>query len=216
LCIPYATFERGLDVLVGLVNRDLYPVDEYPYGNWEYQRYYEEHFTEAAGAMEANVPATFKLLFRAGDPEGRGKPSLLSQIRRNGGWFGGNGVAPDMPRDGRIMTESDLHIYASAFERTNFFGTDSLYMNHAANAAYATEALNDAHLDMPVLFLEAEYDYTCDCVTSPLAGPMHELCRDLTIKRIESGHWMAQEKPVDVNARLAEWLGARVPHAWGG
>ena len=214
LCIPYATFEHGLDRLVSLVNRDLYPENEYPFGNWEYQRYYEEHFSKATSAMEANVSATFRTLFRAGDPAGKGKPGLLSQVRRHGGWFGGKGVAPDLPRDGRIITETDLHAYTSAYERTGFFGTASLYMNHAANAAYATEALNDAHLEMPVLFLEPEYDYTCDCVNSPLTEPMRKLCRDLVIKRIESGHWMDQEKPVEVNARLAEWLGAKIPQAW--
>ncbi len=216
LCVPYATLERGLDVLVGLVNRDLYPQSEYPFGNWEYQRFYEEHFAKATGAMEANVTGTFKTLFRAGNPEGQGKPALLSKVRREGGWFGGTGVAPNPPRDERVITESDLHAYASAYERTSFFGTDSLYMNHAANARYASEALNDGYIDMPVLFLEAAYDYTCDCVNSPLAEPMKALCRDLTIGRIESGHWMAQEKPVEVNARLAQWLGSRIGQAWGG
>lgn len=191
LCVPYATLERGLDVLVGLVNRDLYPQSEYPFGNWEYQRFYEEHFAKATGAMEANVAGTFKTLFRAGKPDGKGKPAPLSQIRRDGGWFGGKGAAPNLPRDERVITENDLHAYVSAYERTSFYGTDSLYMNHAANARYASEALDDGYLDMPVLFLEAEYDYTCDCVNSPLAEPMKKLCRDLTIKRIESGHWMA-------------------------
>jgi pimeloyl-ACP methyl ester carboxylesterase len=87
-------------------------------------------------------------------------------------------------------------------------------MNHAANARFALEALNDGHLDMPVLFLEAAYDYTCDCVNSPLTEPMKKLCRDLTIERIAAGHWMAQERPIEVNASLARWLGAKVPQAW--
>src|SRR5688572_3292871 len=145
---------------------------KYPFGNWEYQRFYEEHFEKATGAMEANVAGTFKTLFRSGNPEGKGKPALLSQVRREGGWFGGKGAAPNLPRDERVITENDLHAYASAYERTSFFGTDSLYMNHAANARYASEALNDGYIDLPVLFLEAEYDYTCDCVNSPLAEPM--------------------------------------------
>jgi len=216
LCVPYATLERGLDVLVGLVDRDLYPQSEYPYGNWEYQRFYEEHFAKATNAMEANVAGTFKTLFRAGSPKGKGKPALSSQVRRDGGWFGGHETAPDLPRDERVISESDLRAYASAYERTGFFGTDSLYMNHAANARYASEAFNEGYLDLPVLFLEAEYDYTCDCVSSRLAEPMRMLCRDLTVERIQSGHWMAQERPVDVNARLAQWLGARIPQAWSG
>ena len=214
LCVPYATLERGLDVLVGFVNRDIYPEATYPFGNWEYQRFYEEHFSQATSAMEASVAATFKALFRAGNPEGKGKPSALSQVRRDGGWFGGKGVAPDLARDERIVTEADLHAYVSAYERTSFFGTDSLYMNHAANVAYASEVANEGYLDMPVLFLEAEFDYTCDCINAPLTKPMRNYCRNLVVQRVASGHWMAQERPIDVNRHLVHWLATKVPSAW--
>jgi hypothetical protein len=35
-----------------------------------------------------------------------------------------------------------------------------------------------------------------------LAEPMRENCRDLTEATVASGHWMAQEKPMEVNAQL--------------
>jgi pimeloyl-ACP methyl ester carboxylesterase len=214
LCVPYATLEYGLDVLAKFVNRDIYPEAIFPLGNWEYQRFYEEHFGKATAAMEANVAATFKTLFRAGNPRENGKPSALSQVRRDGGWFGGTGAAPDLPRDERIISAADLHAYTSAFERTGFFGTNSLYMNHAGNAAYASEAVNGGYLDLPVLFLQAEFDYTCDCINTHLTSPMTAFCRDLSIHRIESGHWMAQEKPLEVNRHLVRWLAMKAPQAW--
>ena len=31
---------------------------------------------------------------------------------------------------------------------------------------------------------------------------------------MKSGHWMAQEKPVDVNAALARWLATKLPDYW--
>ncbi|WP_247383578.1 MULTISPECIES: hypothetical protein [unclassified Bradyrhizobium] len=37
--------------------------------------------------------------------------------------FGGKGAAPNLPRDERVITESDLHAYVSAYERTSFYGT---------------------------------------------------------------------------------------------
>jgi pimeloyl-ACP methyl ester carboxylesterase len=89
-------------------------------------------------------------------------------------------------------------------------------MNHAANAAYAARAVNGGFLDLPVLFLAAQYDYTCECITSRLAEPMRTYCRDLSSKIIASGHWLAQERPVEVNAALAHWLATRVPGAWPG
>jgi pimeloyl-ACP methyl ester carboxylesterase len=87
-------------------------------------------------------------------------------------------------------------------------------VNHAANVAYAAQAVNDGYLDMPVLFLAARYDYTCESVTSRLAEPMRARCRNLSEQIIASGHWMAQEKPVQVNAALARWLATSVPQAW--
>jgi hypothetical protein len=32
---------------------------------------------------------------------------------------------------------------------------------------------------------------------------------------VASGHWMAQEKPSDVNAALALWLAQKFPERWG-
>ena len=56
---------------------------------------------------------------------------------------------------------------------------------------------------MPVLFLHGAYDYTCETIDSRLAEPMRLHCADLTEVVVESGHWMAQENPVAVNAALA-------------
>ena len=43
LCVPYAAMEDGLERLVELVDRTVYPEDEYPAGQWDYQYYYEEN-----------------------------------------------------------------------------------------------------------------------------------------------------------------------------
>jgi pimeloyl-ACP methyl ester carboxylesterase len=214
LCVPYHTIEYGLEATLELADRELYPVDKFPAAQWEYMRFYEENFDKAVSVFEANVDNTVRCLFRAGNPAGRGKPSGTSQVRHTNGWFGGAASAPDLPRDASILTESDMHAYASALKRNGFFGPDSWYMNHEVNAAYGRESLNDGYLDMPVLLLEAEYDYTCDCVGSRLSEPTKKYCRDLIIKRIKSGHWMAQEKPAEVNAHLVQWLVSRVPQVW--
>jgi hypothetical protein len=43
---------------------------------------------------------------------------------------------------------------------------------------------------------------------------MRRDCADLTEVIVFSGHWMAQERPIEVNATLARWLAVRVPDAW--
>jgi pimeloyl-ACP methyl ester carboxylesterase len=214
LCVPYHTLERGLDAVLGLVDRRVYPADRYPAGQWDYQLYYEEHFDRATEVMDASPANMVKALFRKGNPAGQGKPAVTASIRSAGGWFGGADEAPDVPADHDVVSDDDLRAYAEALERNGFFGPNAYYMNHQANATYAARAHNGGELDLPVLFLAARYDDVCEATTSRLAEPMHAHCRDLTVKTLDCGHWMAQEKPREVNAALVEWVARRVPEAW--
>lgn len=34
MCVPYRTVELGFDALVATFNRELYPADKYPNGQW--------------------------------------------------------------------------------------------------------------------------------------------------------------------------------------
>ena len=46
------------------------------------------------------------------------------------------------------------------------------------------------------------------------AEPMRRDCSYLTEAVVRSGHWMAQEQPIQVNAALAKWLATKVPDVW--
>jgi pimeloyl-ACP methyl ester carboxylesterase len=214
LCVPYYSIERGLDSIIPLIDREVYPEPDFPAGQWDYMRFYEENFAKATKTFEANPYNTAKALFRKGNPAGHRKPAATATIRKTGGWFGGAGEAPDVPVDTDVISADELRVYADALARNGFFGPDSWYMNHPANAAYATSARNDGYLDLPALFLGAQYDYVCECVTSRLAEPMQTYCRNLTSRMIPSGHWMAQEQPRMVNAALAQWLATKVTAVW--
>jgi pimeloyl-ACP methyl ester carboxylesterase len=140
----------------------------------------------------------------------------LALVRRDGGWFGGAGRAPSVPRDADVLTEADLSAYVAGLQRNGFFGPDSWYMNHARNIAYAARAADGGRIALPVLFLHGAYDYTCETIDSRLAEPMREHCADLTEVVVQSGHWMAQENPVAVNAALARFLALKLPAVWPG
>lgn len=213
LCVPYYSLERGLEHTLTLVDRTLYPVDEFPAGQWEYMRYYEEHFAEAVASRAANIYPYLKLAFRKGNPAGEGQRAPMAFIRRNGGFLAGSAI-PDLARDHDVISEEDLSIYVAALERNGFFGPCAWYMNHRANAAYAQTAQNDGYLDMPALFIHARYDYTCETIHSRLAEPMRTYCRHLSEATVRSGHWMAQERPIEVNAALVQWLATSVPEVW--
>ena len=212
LCVPYYTIDRGLEHTIGLVDRELYPESEFPYGQWDYMRHYEENFAQAIAPMDANVEKFIKLAFRKGDPSGEGQRAFTARARLNRGLLGG--VIPDVPRDADIVSEEDLSVYVAALERNGFFGPSSWYMNHQTNAAYAATAKNGGYLDMPALFLNARYDYICECTHSRLPEPMRTYCRNLTEVTLRTGHWMAQEKPREVNAVLSQWLATKVHEAW--
>ena len=212
LCVPYI---RGftLEERLPLIDRKIYPEAEFPVGQWDYQYFYAENFEKAHKDFEKDVRRVVKTLFRKGNPDSVGKPAFTASIRKNGGWFGG-GPWPDLPRDGDVITEQDLEAYTAALTHNGFFGPDAWYMNNERNAAFAKKARNGGKLQMPVLFLHGAYDTTCETMTSRLAEPMRADCSDLTEVVVKSGHWMAQEKPVEVNAALVKWLAAKLPQYW--
>ena len=140
------------------------------------------------------------------------RAAFTASVRKNGGWFGG-GACPDVPRDGDVITEQDLEAYTAALTRNGFFGPNAWYMNHKANGQYSKQA-RSPKLAMPVLFLHGAYDTTCETVNSRFAEPMRGDCSDLTEVVVKSGHWMAQEQPVAVNAALTKWLAAKLPDYW--
>lgn len=214
LCVPYGPYGFAPENSIALVDRTTYPEAQFPAGQWDYQLFYRESFDAACAAFEANVRSTVKLLFRGGDPAGRGQPAFTANVRANGGWFGPGQGAPDLPRDERVLTLEEENCYTAALQRNGFFGPDSWYMNGDANVAYAARARANWNLDMPVLFLHAAYDYVAETLDSRWAEPMRVHCPNLTEAVVKSGHWMAQEKAVDVNAHLARWLATQLPQLW--
>jgi pimeloyl-ACP methyl ester carboxylesterase len=214
LCVPYQPEGFAVETVVPLADRTVYPEEKFPAAQWDYQMFYRENFAAAVAGFEADPGATVRALFRSGNPSGKGKPSPTSYVRANGGWFRGRTSAPDVPRDETVLSEEEERRYAAALAGNGFFGPCSWYMNWKANLAYAGRAKANWRLAMPVLFLHGEYDYICETIVSRLAEPMRVYCANLTEATIPSGHWMAQERPVEVNAALARWLAARFPALW--
>jgi pimeloyl-ACP methyl ester carboxylesterase len=214
LCVPYLPQGTSPETLIPLVDRNVYPADKYPAGQWDYQLHYRESFDEAVAELDANPVNTVKAMFRAGNPAHVGKPAPNASLRRRGGWFGEARTAPDLPLDTRVLSEASLQEYAGALGRNGFRGPCSWYMNGPANDAYMRASANGGRLSMPALMIHAEYDTVCETLQSPLAQPMRAHCDRLSEATVKSGHWMAQEQPEAVNSALARWLAAQLPQAW--
>lgn len=209
LCVPHIARGFALPNIVPLVDRELYPEQDYPVGQWDYWLLHREHFGRTVRVFEADVRATFSASYRSGSPKAVGKPAMSADMRAKGGWFGPAGPVPEMPRDEALMPQDMFDALVAAFERTGFGGADAWYLNDAANTAYAAEAPAFGRIALPVLFLHAEWDTVCDTVHSRLADPMREDCTDLTEVTIAGGHMLMLERPGEVNGAITNWLKAK-------
>src|SRR5262245_61890232 len=73
LCVPYVPNGFAPENIIPLVDRSIYPADQFPAGQWEYMLFYRENFDKARAGFEANIKASVKAMFRAGGPEGKGQ-----------------------------------------------------------------------------------------------------------------------------------------------
>lgn len=213
MAVPYRVLELGLDLVVALANRDIYPADEYPLAQWDYQAFHAEQPEASAAQLHANVTNTVKLLFRASGPEAYGKPSFGATMRKRGGWWGGAPAAPDSPFESTFYRDDKpaFDRIVAEFERNGYEGPNAYYLNHAANKAYTEKAPGGGRLRFPVLFVEARWDGVCDTALSRLSEPMRELCDDLTEVSLDTGHWVAQQKPEETNAAIVRWIATKLP-----
>lgn len=214
LCAPYLPDGFALSSLLPHVDRSIYPKDTLPLGQWAYFRHHAEAFDAGVASFEVDVANTVRLLFRSGDPEDQARPSATAFTLARGGFFGSRGRPPTIQRDPAILTETDESRYVAALSLTGFRGPNSWYCNDEANLRYAASGRGKAQINLPVLFLHAAWDPNCDTLKSTLAEPMRAHCPDLEEVVLQCGHWMAEEKPAEVNAALVRWLARRLPHLW--
>lgn len=222
LCIPYKSAELGLNHLVSLVDRTIYPEDDYPFGQWDYMAYYEESFDKCMVDFEANIPGLLKILYTRPPPPGTdraaeiSKPAMTASIRKNGGLFGGHPAPPTEVLPAPLLEGEVFDAFVKATEETGVWAGSAYYLNHQANATYNNQAPNGGKLDKPVLFIHAKFDSICTTLTTRLAEPMREACEDLTEVTIEAGHNVALEKPEEVNAAVARFLVENFKGSWPG
>jgi soluble epoxide hydrolase/lipid-phosphate phosphatase len=201
---PYDTLELGSERMVSFVNRDVYPVSEYPAGQLDYYLFYKEHFADAQQDFEADIPAFFSAVLRSGEPGKQNEPFLTASVRQNNGWFGG-GPAPRLPLDPEVLDDELLERLVTAYSRTGFFGVNSLYLNDEDNRDFVRSSGVET-LSFPTLFIGGRWDYVNDTEYSPLAAPMRSLCVDLRYEVVEAGHWTHHERSEQVSRLIGSWV----------
>ncbi|MCC5886351.1 MAG: alpha/beta hydrolase [Gammaproteobacteria bacterium] len=106
-----------------------------------------------------------------------------------------------------IVSEEDLRFYADTFAKGGFTGPINWYRNWSQN--WHSTAHLPQRITVPALFIEAGNDLATAAIPD-VAKLMDGHVDDLEIQRVpDSGHWIQQEYPEDVNRFLIDWLERR-------
>jgi pimeloyl-ACP methyl ester carboxylesterase len=195
-----------LETLVPLVDRSIYPLDQYPDGQWDYYRYYTTHFESAVADLDADPAASLASIFRKGDPAGVGRVSPSAAVTRKGGRFGDAHRAPPTPPDSALWPADDFDFLVGAFKSGGFRGPCAWYLNDDKNIAYARTAPDHGRLSQPVLFINGEFDQICSITGNRQGDPMRAACPQLTVTDLPAGHWLPLERKTELVHAIRTWL----------
>jgi pimeloyl-ACP methyl ester carboxylesterase len=204
--VPYFPQGFALPSLLPLIDRKLYPADQYPNGQWDYFRFYQTHFEQTVTDFEADIPATLASIYRRGNPAAAGQISPSASTTRNGGRYGSAHRAPATAPDPALWPAADFDALVEAFRTSGFRPANAWYLNDAANIAYASAAPDGGRLGQPVLFINGDLDLFCDITRSRLGAPMRQACPNLSVINLEAGHWLPLERKVESIDAIHSWL----------
>lgn len=204
--VPYFPDANALATLVPLVDRTIYPADEYPDGQWDYYRYYNTHFASAVADLDADKAASLASIFRSGDPASVGKPAANAMVTRKGGRFGAAHRAPPTKPDPALWPPADFDMLVQSFEAHGFRAPCAWYLNDDANIAYAQKASNGGRISLPVLFVNGDYDQMNSIDGNHLGDAMRAACGDLTVTSLPGAHWLPLERKGELVQAIRNWL----------
>ncbi|QJU60596.1 alpha/beta hydrolase [Sphingomonas sp. AP4-R1] len=206
ISVPYFPDANALPTLVPLVDRRIYPADQYPDGQWDYYRYYTTHFDAAVSDLDADKAASLASIYRSGDPSSIGKPSANSLVTRKGGRFGDAHRAPPTTPDPALWPATDFAALVEAFDDHGFRSPCAWYLNDTANIAYARRAPNGGRISLPVLFVNGEYDQINSIKGNRYGDPMRAACADLTTANLLGAHWLPLECKQELVQAIRAWV----------
>jgi pimeloyl-ACP methyl ester carboxylesterase len=209
ISVPYFPEGFALPILLPLIDRGLYPADQYPDGQWDYFRFYQTHFDQTVSDLDADIPAALASIYRPGTPASAGKVSPSALLTLNGGRYGSAHCAPPTAPDPTLWPPADFDALVEAFRAHGFRPVNVWYLNDTANIAYAHAAPDHGRLRQPVLFINGDWDAICDINRGRLGEPMRRACQDLSVTSLPAGHWLPLERKTEVVEAIRSWLKAK-------
>lgn len=97
-----------------------------------------------------------------------------------------------------IMSDRELDIFVSAFERSGFTGSINWYRNLDRNW-HLLEGVNPI-IQQPTLMIYGERDMI------PKSENLPEFVPNVEVVSLDCGHWIQQEKPEETSQVILRWL----------
>lgn len=162
--------------------------------------YYFVHFNRNPGVADAvfeENPAQFlRNLYRKNEPPQEPRPGMVMiDLAR-----------AEAPLGEPLMSESDLDVYVSAFERSGFTGGINWYRNMDRDWHLLADV--DPIIHQPALMIYGDRDAVAQ------ADNLAAFVPDVEELHLDSGHWIQQEKPEETNRAILEWLERQDARAW--
>jgi pimeloyl-ACP methyl ester carboxylesterase len=171
--------------------------------NFYYILYFQEPGV-AEAEFDAEPRTILSRLYLSPDSP-RDPPAVTDPKRVAGGWIPRIGPPKGLPL---WLTQADLDYYVNEFTQAGFRGGINYYRNFHRNWE-TTPQLADAKIAQPVLFIAGEKDGVIRGATSEqLTASMGRVATDLRGVKLfpGAGHWVQQERPVETNAAIVEFL----------
>ena len=115
-----------------------------------------------------------------------------------------NLVDEEGPASGRLMmSEAELDVFANAFEKGGFTGPINWYRNFTRN--WHTLASIPQLVTCPALMIHGRYDIV------QASDRLQQFVPNVETHTLECGHWIQQEKPIETNRLMIDWLTRHYP-----
>ncbi|MCG7437845.1 alpha/beta fold hydrolase [Lysinibacillus fusiformis] len=154
--------------------------------------YYFVHFNKQPGVADAvldeNAAQFLRNLYRKNVPS-QGSVEGMEMI---------NLAKATQPLGEPVMSDDDLSVYITAFNKTGFTPSINWYRN--LNRNWDLLGGVSPILHQPTLMIYGEKD-----IIPPLPN-IKDFVPNIDIKSLNTGHWIQEERPEELNQMILEWL----------
>lgn len=154
--------------------------------------FYFVHFNRQPGVADAvldeNASQFLRNIFRKNVPLAPPEPGMMMI----------NLAKAETPLGEAIMSESELAVFITAFEKTGFTGSINWYRNLDRNWHILGEV--NPIIQQPTLMIHGDQDMILKF------EKLTEFVPNAEVVSLNCGHWIQQEKPEETNELILKWL----------